>query len=156
MWILVANTSSARLFEGQRRYSSPGEFEFESLEKIDEWTHEEGRARNQELETDRPGRHYDRSGPGEGSGNKSGWEPAEEPKTHEARGFARTLAERLQRGFEGDEFDALVVAAPPKFLGLMRESTDPRIHQVIESEIGKDLSGESIHDLKERLPDLIE
>lgn len=155
MWILVADASRARLFEGKRTFSAPDEFEFGPLELIDELGNEDGRARNQELETDRPGRFHDRTGSGKGVGAKSGWEPAEEPKTHQARAFARSLAERVEKNLHDGHFDELVVAAPPKFLGLYRDVASPTLTQATICEIDKDLTKISAHDLCDRLPDLM-
>ncbi|MFW5967620.1 MAG: host attachment protein [Persicimonas sp.] len=155
MWILVADASQARLFSAKPKYSAPGEFEFDSFETVNEWNNDEGRAKNQDLETDRPGRFYDRTGSGEGIGEKSGWEPAEEAKTHEARAFARELIEYLTSNLQKGRFEKLTLAAPPKFLGIFRDASNPTLTKVINTEIGKDLSNVADHDLRERLPELM-
>ncbi|MFW6058267.1 MAG: host attachment protein [Persicimonas sp.] len=155
MWILVADASRARFFEGKRTFSAPDEFEFGPLELIDKLSNEDARARNQDLETDRPGRFHDRTGSGKAVGGKSGWEPAEEPKTHEARAFAKRLAERVGKGLHEGHFDELVVAAPPKFLGLYRDAASTTLEQATICEIGKDLTKTSAHELCDRLPDLM-
>ncbi len=155
MWILVADASRARLFEGKRTFSAPDEFEFGPLELIDKLGNEAARARNQELETDRPGRFHDRTGSGKAVGGKSGWEPTEEPKTHEARAFAKRLAERVGKGLHEGRFDELVVAAPPKFLGMYRDAASTTVEKATICEIPKDLAKTSPQELCERLPELM-
>lgn len=155
MWILIADASQARLFDAKPKYSAPDEFEFASFEAVQEWTNAEGRAQNQELESDRPGRFIDRTGSGEGIGEKSGWEPAEEPKTHETRAFARELIEYLTSNLQKGRFEKLAVAAPPKFLGIFRDAANSTLSNVTDTEIGKDLSNVADHDLRDRLPDLM-
>lgn len=155
MWILVANGSRASLYEGKRTFSAPGEFSFEPLEKLEEWSNEEARAQNQELVSDRPGRHIDRNQAGEGIGGRSGWEPREDAKTQEARDFARSLAEHLDGAVANGEADQLVLAAPPKFLGFLRDAASAKLRQATLCEITKDLSQVNVHDLRERLPDLM-
>ena len=64
MWILVADSSRARFFDASKKFSAPGEFEFSEFSEIDDLVNARGRARNQDINTDRPGRMADRTGRG--------------------------------------------------------------------------------------------
>ena len=156
MWILIADASRARLFDGTKKYSSPGEFEFTEFSEANDWANPYGRAKNQDIDTDDPGRMVDRSGAGEGIGGKSKLEPREEPKDVEARQFAQQLADELDEAREGGQFGELALIAPPKFLGWLRDAISPQTQNTVSAEIDKDFSKLSLHDLKQRLPDLLE
>lgn len=66
--------------------------------------------------TDRPGRSFDCAGPGRHA--VGGVETARE---HEAPGFAREVAARIERARTSGEARGFVLVAPPEFLGLLRE-----------------------------------
>ena len=51
-----------------------------------------------------------------------------------------------------DEYDRLVIMAPPAFLGFLREVMPPAVHTRLSAEIGKDLVHESPEALGTYLP----
>src|SRR5690606_8919436 len=56
------------------------------------------------------------------------------------RRFARQIAARL-KGMRGDfNFDSMIVAASPKFLGLLRKEMDKETKKSIKRWVNKDLS----------------
>lgn len=108
-FVLVADASRARLYlhnEGSSQLSVAEEFE-----------HPESRAKNLDLASDKPGRAFSSGGTGMG---RSAMESPTEPKEVEAEKFARELGHRLAALCDAHAFDDLVIAAPPKFLGLLR------------------------------------
>jgi protein required for attachment to host cells len=126
VWIVVANRAVARLFQAKQPLGP--------LEEMDAFIHPEGRMHDQDLVSDRPGRGFDRFGPGR---------HAEDPDTtvteQEATSFALQLARFLQKGRNDGRFDALVLIAAPAFLGIMRDRLDTPTRQRVMLEVDKNL-----------------
>ena len=137
-WILVGDASRARLFSSRGRQAH--------LNLVQDFDHPEGRASNQELTTDRPGRTHQSAGPG-----KSAMEPHTPPKQVEQRHFGQLLADVLHKGLDDHAYQHLVLVAPPHFLGLLRESLTPRVQQVVRSSLDKDYTALDTATLAERL-----
>lgn len=133
-WILVGDASRARIF---------------SLEKDDgPWALVEqienplGRARTSELVSDRAGRQR-QTGPS--------LEVQTDPAEHESHRFAEKLAHALQKGYDERRFARLVLAAPPRFLGYLREvMKEPVLRQVVAS-LDKDYTQLDERELKRLL-----
>lgn len=141
-FVLVADASRARLF---RREESG------ALALLEEAEHPESRAHNRDLGADKPGRAFTGVGVSKG---RSALEPRTEPQEVEAEKFARELGDRLAQAFDAHAFDELIVAAPPKFLGLLRETlathkdhVDRRVKMWVE----KDYTELDARDVAERL-----
>lgn len=154
MWILVADSSRARVFNANRKFSAPGEFEFNEFDEIEDLVNDRGRARNQDINTDRPGRMAD-PGAGLGGGQRSAVGGKEEPKETEAKAFAGRVAGHLEDGVNDGSYDELVVIAAPKFLGMLRDAISSQVQDKVIEELGKDFTKMSAHDLQGRLPDLL-
>ena len=108
-FVLVADASRARLYLGTE--------ETPKLSVIEEFDHPESRAKNMDLASDRPGRTL---ASGAMKSARSATDPRTEPKEVEAEKFARELGHRLASHCDAHAFDDLVIAAPPRFLGLLR------------------------------------
>lgn len=141
-WILVANRSTAQLFEYDFRDRTP--------RLLRSFFHPEGRLRSQDLDSDRPGRSFDRHGSGR---HAMGTEV--DPQQHHAEVFARELISTLEHGRAQELFSSLVLVAEPQFLGLLRGNVDPPLERMIHTSFGKDLAGQPLHELEERLAALI-
>ncbi len=139
-WILIADASRARLFRDDHP-SRP-------FTLIDSLEHPESRARVRDLMADANGRKP--AGMARGGGDavtaagsssaRPGAAPDTDAKTVEAQKFARTLAQRLERGLHEHAYDRLVVAAPPHFLGLLRQSLSHGVKRHLEVFLNKDLT----------------
>ncbi len=136
-WILVADSSRARLFSVNKA--------LEPLNEIDSFSHPECRAKTQDLISDRQGRGADR-------GNM---DHEVEPKRQEAMSFAKQLSDHLRNGRTAGLFKKLYIAAAPGFLGLLRTKLDNPTAQLVVEEVNKDLTlldpGEIRRHLPERL-----
>lgn len=118
--VLVANASRARLWH----VVSDG------ISLVEEWEHPEGRVKESELLTDRPGRTF-LDGP---SPQRSAYERQVNPQTEENRHFARDLAAAVAKRMQNNDGVGLVLCAPPKFLGQLRGELPPPIAgRVVES-----------------------
>lgn len=78
---------------------------------------------------------------------------AETPARREKRDFAKEVAAHLNQAAQNGEFARLVLAAPPKFLGDLRDGLTPKARQLVVTEIHKDLIKLPLDELQERLAD---
>lgn len=128
-WILVAHEAGARLFE------SPGPGK--GLELIEEIDHPEGRERDGDLVSDRPGRSFRKNS---GDTRRASMGSSEGPHDRAVANFARDLAQKLQQGRVQNQSQRFVLVAPPRFLGLLRSSLDGPTGQLVVGSIHKDLA----------------
>ncbi|MCB2081681.1 MAG: host attachment protein [Rickettsiales bacterium] len=95
----------------------------------------------QPIRTDEPtGRHelgrvHDRVG----GGGRHIVEPHTSDRTLERKAFMREVAKYLDKALARGEYNRLVVAAPPKILGFLREALSKPVKDVIALELDKDL-----------------
>ena len=141
IWILVCDASRARLFQ----MAQPEQFEL-----LEEMEHPASRARRNDLMADTPGR-TPNGQPGHQSNHRPGAAPDTDPKEVEAMKFAQELAERLNKGRMEHEFDILVLAAPPHFLGLLKGTLDGQVQKLLAHTVDKDLTKIQARELPERL-----
>jgi protein required for attachment to host cells len=68
-------------------------------------------------------------------------------KETEERRFAHTLARVLERGHETKAFANLVLVAPPKLLGDLRQNLNRGLHDAVRSEVDKDYTHSGVVEL---------
>ena len=73
------------------------------------------------------------------------------PKETKERRFAHTLAHVLERGHVTKAFSRLVLVAPPKLLGDLRENLSRGLQSAVVAEVHKDYSHSGVAELMERL-----
>ena len=105
LYILLADNGRAKVFRS--------EMPLTSLEIVYDQVHFQGKKKPSEIYSDRPG-----SQPSGAGGFHSF---AGERSTHEDEHFARELCKFIEGECRAGKFDALVVAAPPHFLGELRK-----------------------------------
>jgi protein required for attachment to host cells len=133
-WVLICDASRARLFEASGRH-------FKMLKELN---HPESRLKGKDLTSDRPGQVR----------SNALMHPAhapDAPKQVEAGHFALQLAELLRKGHSQKAFDELVLAAPPHFLGMLRERMGTRINVHLRASVAKDLTAYDEADLRKWL-----
>lgn len=129
-WILLADGHHARLLEGTRP--------FNDLQGVDGGLIEPEamHAFSREIGTDHPGRSFSSV-----DSRRSSIEPSEDPRQAEEQAFAESLAERLDVAARQGRYDRLVIAAPPRFLGDLRNvlgtSTRARLNAAIDKDLVK-------------------
>ena len=138
-WILVCDASRARLFAE----TGPAR----ELSLVGSYEHPQSRERVRDLVTDSNGRKpiggshaVGLNGRHGGFHGRPGVEPDTDPKDVEAIKFARSLADTLEKGFDAHAYDALVVTAPPRFLGQLKETMSEKVKRRMTMAIDKDLS----------------
>jgi protein required for attachment to host cells len=143
-WILVAHEGGARLFENP----GPGK----GLILVEEIEHAEGRERDGDLTSDRPGRSFRKNS---GDPRRAAMSRSEGPHDRAVATFARGLAHKLQHGRVQNEYQRLVLVAPPRFLGLLRSSLDSPTEQLVVGSLRKDLARAKEAELVEHLGEVI-
>lgn len=127
LWILVADRSKARIF--QRGRPSEG------IRLIEKFHHPEGRFKEHELLSDRPGRAFRTA-----DTQRQGYSSPTPPLDQVTRDFSQRLAARLERARSENRFEHLVLVAPPRMLGILRDTLDPRLRQMVIQTLDKDYS----------------
>lgn len=147
-WILVCDASRARVFEETARgrvYPLVASFD-----------HPAGRARVRDLVADAQGRkpvggsQGVNARPG-GFHGRPGVEPVTDAKEVEVKKFTRDLASMLEKGLVDHAYERLVLVAPPRLLGALREELSEQVLRRVESTLDKDLAPLDDHELKRRL-----
>lgn len=125
-WVVVAESSRARVFEA----ATPAA----DLVEIEDRVHPAGRLHERDLVSDRPGHDSGEAGSGPHVLDES--RPAHIEEMHK---FAREIAGRLEQGLNDKDYDRLVLVAPPKFLGVLREVLPERVAGCVAETLHKDL-----------------
>jgi protein required for attachment to host cells len=143
-WIVVAHEAGARFFENHGRGTG--------LELVEEIEHADGRARDRDMASDRPGRSFRKN---IGDPSRASMGQSEGPHDRAVSDFARALADKLKDGRVQNRYKRLVLVAPPRFLGLLRSSLDGPTAQLVIVSIDKDFAASKKSELVERLSELI-
>jgi len=106
------------------------------------------RKHDRDLGSDRPGRSYESVG-----GARHAIERENDPRYEAAVRFARRISCRLDDALKRGEFEELVVAAGPPFLGLMRSEMSQQVKKRVVHEIRKDLVHGPVEALRRHLPE---
>jgi protein required for attachment to host cells len=134
-WVVAAESSRARIFVSENRVSP--------LSEVEDFAHTEGRAKEQDMVSDKPGRGFD--GMVEG---RHGLEKQTDAKYHEAVSFAKRLAERIESGRARGEFEQLVLIAAPEFLGILRQQLGSHATRMVSKTIDKNLVQKSESEIR--------
>jgi len=138
-WVLVADSSRARIFGADSATSS--------ITEMKDLMHPEARQHEQKLTSDLPG---SQAGGSTGSHHSVGNET--EPKKHEALNFVSEITGHLEDAINKQEFEELIIIAAPSFLGLLRENLPADISRHITMELDKNLVKQSADEILQHLP----
>lgn len=141
-WILVAHRGGARFFENP----GPGK----GLVHLETIEHPEGRLKNGELNSDKPGRAFDRVG-----GGRHSMSTEQEPTERVAQQFAKQLSEKLVRGRTENRYTRLILVAEPRFLGELRSALDSPTTALVSATLDKDLGGIDDRDISKHLSNVV-
>lgn len=139
-WVLVADGARARILQSNGSgggLSSALNFDFAA-----------SHAPSRDFGSDKPGR-----GQGAGGVAQHAKPPRVDWHTYEKHLFAKELAKALEEALRECAFDDLVLVAPPKALGELRQALANDVMSRVTSEIGKDLTHLSVHDVGRYLED---
>ena len=141
-WILVADSSRARIFAASQRgkpWTLVANFEHpETRERTAEYSPTERGSQKQAFGYGRPA-----------------MEPKTEPRRVEKGHFAEELASRLDKGLKQGEYGALVLVASPQFLGDLKGKLDKQVAKCVTGTIDKDYTQLNERELAERLEETV-
>ncbi|MGB5547404.1 MAG: host attachment protein [Polyangiales bacterium] len=143
-WILVAHEAGARVFANDGRG--------EGLTLVESMDHPKGRARDRDIDSDRPGRSFRKDS---GDARRASMGKSEGPHDRAVADFARLLADKLRHARVQNQYQRLVLVAPPRFLGLLRASLDGPTSQLVLASIHKDLASSKEAELIKHLGEVI-
>lgn len=130
IWVLIADGEKALFLRNE------GDSEYPHLQVIREF--EEANPPTREQGTDKPGRLSD--GP---NAHRSAVADTDWHRIAKER-FADEIAERLYRMAHRDDFEKIVLVAPPIVLGEMRHKLHKEVAQKVTAEVPKTLTGHPI------------
>lgn len=138
-WILVADSSAARIYAQDKR-GGP-------LKLVAELSHPESRARSGDVYAGAPGRVHDRMGAG-----RHAVEPRTDLHAAESQRFAQEIAHYLETAHHERKFAGLVLMAPPAFLGALRAALGKGAAAVVRGEVAKNLLAQDEASIAAHLP----
>lgn len=138
-WLLVADAAKARLFGIPKKGAD--------LIEIACFTHPDGRSPGQHPEHGRLGRTVE-------SANSAhhAIEPHTSLREKHAMQFADLLCDTIRQGHIENQYDQLVLMAPPRFLGVLRDRLDEHALKCVVAEVSSDLLALSPAELRAYLP----
>lgn len=145
LWLLATTSSEGKIIEVIKRGGS-----FRLVKKLQ---HSEASQKNRDLQSDRPGRAFASQGT-----SRSAMSPQETPHEHAMKVFAKEIGETLDHGLKTNEFEQLIIVAPPHFLGALRSNFSDELKNSLLGEIDKDLYSLGLEDkeLWQRVSDLLD
>lgn len=124
-YILVADAGAAKLYRTEGGSGTP--------ELAHERSNPAGRKTRSELESDHPGMQRNSIGGAHSLGGDN------DAQRHESEQFARELCSMLKREHGAGKFTDLLIAAPPHFLGELRQHLSADCQKVLGKTLHKDL-----------------
>ena len=136
-WVVVCDGAKALILE------NVGDDKFPNLKTREVLEHKA--LATHELGTDKPGRSHSSVGPGRSSVGQTDWH------TQEEESFLADLAAKLDHAVNTHEVKALIVVAPPRALGVLRQAYGHGLKAAITAEIDKDLTNMPVHEIEKYL-----
>ena len=141
-WILVADAARARVFEATGRS--------EPWQEVACFANPDGRAPGRHATTERAPRVNESMG-----GARHAIEPHTTLRDKSTERFAHMLGEALERGRNDQRYERLVLVAPPRFLGHLREVISGPVRALVGASLDHDLTAVPEHELPARLADVL-
>jgi protein required for attachment to host cells len=107
--------------------------------------------KDQDLETDREGRHQGGMA-SNGQMHHHGVDGERSTKRHELTQFAKEVGLRVEASRVNHEFEKLILVAPPKMLGLLRQSLSEPARTLLAAEVAKDIVHQGPNAIREVVP----
>lgn len=101
-----------------------------------------------DLGTDQPGRSFSSVGAGRSAMGETDWHEQAEAD------FLKEIAAKISELVEAHEIKALILVAPPKALGILRDALDGLPDGVVRAEVAKDLVKETVPEIEKHLASL--
>ena len=141
-WVVVADSARARFFEW-RAPNAP-------LLEVADLANPEGRIRDRDLSSDRPGVASNLQG--QNGGHPMQATSSGHDKTELA--FADEIDKALTEALDAGKFVQLMMFAPPHFLGNLRSRFSERVAKAVVNSEALNLTREDVSSIRSRLPAL--
>jgi protein required for attachment to host cells len=136
-WVVVCDGAKALVLE------NIGDEMFPNLKTKEVYQQEAPPTREQG--TDAPGRSFASVGSARAAMEQTDWHEQGEHR------FLEKLAARLDAAVQAGEVKSLVIAAPPRALGALRQVYTPAIRRALAVEIDKDMVKMPVHQIEKHL-----
>lgn len=136
-WVIVCDGAKALVLENK------GDEKFPNLQTRE--VHAQKNARTGEIGTDAPGRSHSSVGHGRSAVEQTDFHDLAE------REFLVGLMGRLNAAVEAGETKSLIVIAPPRALGVIRQTYTHSLKHAVRKEIDKDLVKMPVHEIEKHL-----
>ena len=136
-WVVVCDGKKALVLE------NVGDEKFVNLKTREVREHAD--PKTHELGTDEPGRAFSSVGSGRSAVEQTDWHVQEENR------FLQKLAGHLEAAVNAGEARSLIVVAPPRALGVLRQAYSHNLRAAVRAEIDKDLVKLPVHEIEKHL-----
>jgi protein required for attachment to host cells len=136
-WVVVCDGAKALILENAGDGMHPNLKTKEGHEQADAKTHEQG--------TDAPGRSVNSVGARRSAMEQTDWHEQDEQR------FLCELAGRLDAAVTAGETKAVIVVAPPRALGVLRQAYSDGLRGAVRAEIDKDYVRMPVHEIEKHL-----
>jgi protein required for attachment to host cells len=136
-WVVICDGAKALVLENVGDEKFPNLRTKEVYQQDDPPTHEQG--------TDAPGRSFQSVGTARSAMEQTDWHTQEEER------FLQKLATRLDAAVQAGETKSVVIAAPPKALGVLRRVYTQGLRNALRAEIDKDYVKMPLHEIEKHL-----
>ena len=132
-WVIVANKSSARIFEQKKK---------NSLTLVECLYNPEAKVKEADIVSDRIGS----SAQSNGHGHQS-FSSKTSAKEYGEEVFAKEINDFLEKSRNKNSFKDLVVIAPPSFLGVIKKKLNKELSKQVVSYMNKDFSSKEDNEI---------
>jgi protein required for attachment to host cells len=136
-WVVVCDGAKALILE------NAGDGMHPNLKTRE--VHEQDAAKTHEQGTDAPGRSVNSVGSSRSAMEQTDWHDQAEQR------FLADLADRLDAAVTAGETKSLIVVAPPRALGMLRQAYPDGLRGAVKAEIGKDYVRMPVHEIEKQL-----
>jgi protein required for attachment to host cells len=136
-WVVVCDGKKALVLE------NVGDTKFLNLKTRE--VHEHPDQKTHELGTDAPGRSFSSVGNGRSAIEQTDWHDQEEQR------FLHKLAGHLDAEINAGNAKSLIMVAPPRALGVLRQAYSHALRGALRAEIDKDFVRMPVHEIEKHL-----
>lgn len=136
-WVVVCDGAKAMILENIGNSLAP------KLRTIE--VHRQDDPKTHELGTDAPGRSFNSVDGRRSAMQQTDWHDQAEER------FLHQLAGRLDAAVTSGAAKALIVVAPPRALGVLRDAYSPHLREALQGELDKDFVKLPLHEIEKHL-----
>ena len=136
-WVVVCDGAKALVLE------NVGDHKFPNLRTKE--VHEQSDPKTRELGSDAPGRAINSVGAVRSAIEQTDWHDQTE------RAFLAKLAGRLDAALQAGETKSLIMVAPPRALGMIRQAYSQHLRDALRAELDKDFVKLPLHEIEAHL-----